>query len=920
MSHTNAQPDWNLVRREMERLLDLPPEARPQALAAVRAEHPRLAGRVEELLASAAGPGLDADGAWAALAGEIAPSAPAPGQAIGRYRLERMLGSGGMGAVFEAADAELGRSVALKFVWTGPLTGESIRRFKAEARSLARLSHPAIARLFDVGSWEQPCKGLPGGVERVPFIAMEFVRGAAWITEFAQRRALDLDARLALFVGVLEAVHEAHQRGVIHRDLKPANILVDDEGNPKVIDFGIARVLDAASPGAGTQTTSGSGTLQYMSPESLSAGEGAEPDARSDLYSLGVVLYELLEDRSPFRYAQPQPGGLGRAPGRGPAGMGPLIDEIREGAWRRPELRLASGRSARADLSAVIAKAMARAAADRYESVAAFAADLRRIRAGEPVQARPASAWRDVGLLARRNRALAVAILVGVAALTLGAAGGWAGMVRARHALAEKELESRRLARMVEFFRGTMQSANPNARLDGSAAPIDGWLHGSQLGPPIRRVGGGVQVVDVLRWAAERVAGQFADDPVLRARVQLRLAASLGAAYDFATGYRLLCEAFPTLRSKLGPDHEDTLRTHVLLAAQGPLVSMPLAESAALLTDAAERLERLHGGADFRVEFVQRNLGHTLALLDRQEEALKVLDRLIDALSAALGPESERVWVARAVRAHVLATSNRRAKGAACAQFEEAYHNLLRIAGEHTPSTLDAASLGMLMGCGAGAEITYARVVIEGTTRLYGPAAAHEARTVLARALMRTRDLPGAEVVLREQLVYARENFGESSYVVCKVKGFLARVLTWAGKDLEEAERLAAEAARDAQLIHDYHKGHDWEAWFNAIWARAIRLRGDPDRAEIMLRELLELRRGKNWAAWCDAYVHTELAETMLDLGWHAECREFLAQAASFVLATNDPGSPMALSLQECRERAERASPPALSGPREGGE
>ncbi len=221
---------------------------------------------------------------------------------IAGYRIVRELGRGGMGTVFEAEPDhpdQPGRRVALKVMRYGIASRALSRRFEHESQLLARMEHPGIARVFAAGT-HVPAPG-DGGIGPVPFFVMEYVDGGVAITEYAARERLPIAARITLFLEVLDAVDHGHRRGVIHRDLKPANILVDRHGRPKVIDYGVARRLASDPNGSTIQTEIGQilGTVQYMSPEQLE-GDPTRVDARTDLYALGVVLFELLCGKLPY--------------------------------------------------------------------------------------------------------------------------------------------------------------------------------------------------------------------------------------------------------------------------------------------------------------------------------------------------------------------------------------------------------------------------------------------------------------------------------------------------------------------------------------------------------------------------------------------------------------------------------------------
>ena len=323
---------------------------------------------------------------------------------LGPYRVGDILGEGGMGVVYRAEQDHPRRDVALKILPAGCLRPGRLRRFEAEADALARLHHPAITQIHAAGTLEDESDDH----RSMPYIAMELIDGDDLIDWAAANRP-SLERRLTLLADIADGVHYAHTRGVIHRDLKPSNILVTSDGRPKIVDFGVARVADRVE----TLTQAGEivGTLAYMSPEQARGGDD-DIDTRSDQYALGVIAYELVAGKLPIEVR-------GRS-------IAEATRCIAEETPTPPSSALeSSSPNFVRDLDVVILKALAKTESDRYASVDAFAADLRRVVANEAIMARPPSTRESVAHFAKRHRlatgatlAVALALVAGVATLT----------------------------------------------------------------------------------------------------------------------------------------------------------------------------------------------------------------------------------------------------------------------------------------------------------------------------------------------------------------------------------------------------------------------------------------------------------------------------------------------------------------------
>ena len=403
-----------------------PPELREEVL--------RVLSHVDALMASP-----DALPTPAPFEGGLRPEdAPMP-ETLGPYRVRGQLGSGGMGVVYLAEQAEPRREVAVKVMNAGLLTTAGVKRFEREAQLLGRLQHPGIAQIHELGRTEAGAT----------YLVMEYVDGQR-LGEYAAEQHLDQPERVALLADLADAVHHAHLRSVLHRDLKPANVLVTDDGQVKVIDFGVARALDTDAE-ATMETAAGQivGTLTYMSPEQL-RGQVDAIDGRADVYALGVMAYELLGGELPHDVKT--------------ATLGEAVRVVCE-TDPRPLGRVAP--SCRGDLEHIVGKALEKEPERRYQSAAAFGDDLRRFLDNRPVEARPPSTAYQLRKFARRNRGLVGGVAAALVAVIVGTSVAVYQAVENK-TLATKESEARRDAELAAA--AATRSADEAARNAEEAA------------------------------------------------------------------------------------------------------------------------------------------------------------------------------------------------------------------------------------------------------------------------------------------------------------------------------------------------------------------------------------------------------------------------------------------------------------------
>lgn len=446
---------WQRISPLLDALFELEPDARAHRLQQLRDEDPALADELQTLIT------LDeshedflAEPLIAPLAGLRA------GGEVGPYRLERLLGEGGMGQVWLAARADglYQRRVALKLLRPG-LTDSNLRlRFSRERQILARLAHPHIARLLDAGI----------SSDGLPYLALEYVEGEP-ITDYCRNHQLPLEQRLRMFHQICDAVSHAHANLIVHRDLKPSNILVTPSGDVRLLDFGIAKLLDSEAPMV-EQTRTGvrAFTLHYAAPEQV---RGEPVTTMTDVYALGVVLFELLTDTKPYRLkrqtdAEWEEAILAADPQR-PSHT--VLRRTEDSGADVHGLRR-HARQLTGDLDNIVLKTLSKRPEQRYPSVEALALDLSRYEAGRPVQARPQSVGYRFGKYLRRHRwSLGTGALV---AVVLSAALGIVAW-QARQAVAE----AGRAQAMQDFMVGVFDSARGTP--EGQALDLRGLLDDS---------------------------------------------------------------------------------------------------------------------------------------------------------------------------------------------------------------------------------------------------------------------------------------------------------------------------------------------------------------------------------------------------------------------------------------------------------
>jgi non-specific serine/threonine protein kinase/serine/threonine-protein kinase len=756
---------------------------------------------------------------------------------VGPYRLLQLVGQGGMGEVWLAEQTHpVRRQVALKVIKAGMDTAQVVTRFEAERQALALMDHPAIATVYDGGSTP----------EGRPYFAMEYVKGEP-ITSYCDRQRLTTQARLGLFVQVCEGVQHAHQKGIIHRDLKPSNVLVtiqDDHPVPKIIDFGVAKATAHHLTARTLYTELGVmiGTPEYMSPEQAEMS-GMDVDTRTDIYALGVILYELLTGALPFDGHELRRAGLAEIqriirekeppkPSTRVTQLGPASTDT--AARRHTEPRRLAG-ELRGDLDWVTMKALEKDRTRRYETATALAGDIQRHRNHEPVSAGPPSAIYRAGKFVRRHRfgVAAAATLV----LLLVAFG------------ATMAVQAQRIAR--ERDRANREAARANVEA-AAATQVSNFLVGLfKVSDPGEARGNSVTAREILDKGAAQVQKDLAGQPVVQARIMSTMGAvyqSLGLYNESAALFR---KSVDVRRRALGNRDPAVAAS---LSDLGPTLvragDLPGAEAA--LNEALALQESLCGKACAEVAVTVRNLAEIAYVRGDYARAETLFRRGLETLRG-LPPGNDEA-IADCLNDLAMTVQQTRAD----------YKGAQELLGE---------SLAILR-------------------RLFGsmhPKVANGLNN-LAKVSYRLGDYATAETLFLESLSMNRTLHGEEHPEISANLSNLALVAR-DRRDYAKANALFEQAVpMDRRL---FGPSHLIVAGDLNYWAESLRRSGDARRAESIVREALAIQmKALPPGNWQVASTNTLLARCLAQEGRFVVAERLFLDAYPIIEKQFPPGHP----------------------------
>jgi eukaryotic-like serine/threonine-protein kinase len=847
---------WSRIKEIVGAALEREQSERGAFLDQACLDDRQLRAEIESLLAAHADAGVLSQAAWTTTLSEPAGEP----ETIGSYRLIRELGVGGMGQVWLAEQTEpVRRRIALKLIKAGMYDAATVQRFQAERQSLAIMEHPAIAKVFDAGATPQG----------QPYFAMEYVDGAP-ITTYCDRKKLGIQERLRLFIQVCEGVQHAHQKAIIHRDLKPSNILVteiDRKSTPRIIDFGLAKATVPRLGGDASFTHVGAflGTPGYMSPEQVDPNLH-DVDTRTDVYSLGVVLYELLTGDLPFdtkRWKQQN--------------LDEVLRQLRETDPQRPSTKISTSRQTstaradarnteprqlvsqlRGDLDWIALKALEKDRERRYATPAALAADIECYLDSRPVMARPASRAYRFRKYILRHRAGVVVMLGAVIVLLAFVA---AQSLELRRTKRERD----RADRITQFMTGMFKVSNPSEAR-----------------------GNTITAREILDKSSKEIETGLAKDAELQAQMLDVTGEVYGNLGLYGRAHELFAKAIEINRRALGPNHPSTLTAmdHLgwNLVREG---HFPEAEK--LLRQTLDLRRRVLGAEKPDTLYTMNNLASALDEEGRYPEAEALVRDTLERRQRVLGKEDPNTVISMTGLAVILLDEGHNA--AAETIEKQALEILRRTLGPENPRTLIAmGDLGVILSAEGHEEQAekIKRETLEIERRVFGPEHPNTLRLMinLGSTLQKEHRFPEAEQILEDALEIELRVLGREHAWTLSTMNNLVNTFNKQGR-WQEGEKLGRETLEIRRKV----LGPEHRSTLLSMGNLASSLMGEGRYAEAekLQRETLETQRQRLGPE------HPDTAESVYNLavieehaGHRDEALKLLRQAIEHGLPVDD--------------------------------